>query len=134
MTNTPIERLRTLYQEAHDAAYNGVSWERKFFLEHPSFLERFAACLSALEAATPAPKGVMPSDSERKCPQCGSPMSGQTPVCAQCITDKKSATVGADVSTKKCDHKFIDSKHCLKCGWEPPTALHGRAELKEGKE
>lgn len=22
----------------------------------------------------------------------------------------------------KCDHKFIDSKACLKCGWEPPVA------------
>ncbi len=21
---------------------------------------------------------------------------------------------------KECDHKFIDSKHCLKCGWVPP--------------
>jgi hypothetical protein len=20
-----------------------------------------------------------------------------------------------------CDHKFIDSKRCLKCGWEPPA-------------
>lgn len=20
---------------------------------------------------------------------------------------------------KKCDHKFIDSNHCLKCGWNP---------------
>lgn len=20
---------------------------------------------------------------------------------------------------KQCNHKFIDSKHCLKCGWEP---------------
>lgn len=20
-----------------------------------------------------------------------------------------------------CDHKFVDSKHCLKCGWEPPA-------------
>lgn len=20
---------------------------------------------------------------------------------------------------KKCDHKFIDSNHCLKCGWRP---------------
>lgn len=24
-----------------------------------------------------------------------------------------------------CDHKFIDSNHCVKCGWVPP----GRAEL-----
>jgi hypothetical protein len=22
--------------------------------------------------------------------------------------------------TNGCDHKFIDSKHCLKCGWVPP--------------
>ncbi len=22
---------------------------------------------------------------------------------------------------EKCDHKFIDSPHCLKCGWVPPT-------------
>ena len=21
--------------------------------------------------------------------------------------------------SKKCDHKFIDSNHCLKCGWRP---------------
>ena len=21
--------------------------------------------------------------------------------------------------TEDCDHKFIDSKHCLKCGWKP---------------
>ena len=21
----------------------------------------------------------------------------------------------------KCDHKFVDSKHCLKCGWTPPA-------------
>lgn len=20
----------------------------------------------------------------------------------------------------RCDHKFVDSKHCLKCGWTPP--------------
>lgn len=19
----------------------------------------------------------------------------------------------------RCDHKFVDSRHCLKCGWEP---------------
>ncbi len=23
---------------------------------------------------------------------------------------------------KTCDHKFIDSHHCLKCGWAPPTS------------
>jgi len=23
---------------------------------------------------------------------------------------------------KCCDHKFVDSKHCLKCGWVPPPA------------
>lgn len=22
-----------------------------------------------------------------------------------------------------CDHKFVDSKHCLKCGWMPPLKL-----------
>lgn len=22
-----------------------------------------------------------------------------------------------------CDHKFIDSKRCLKCGWEPPNSV-----------
>lgn len=24
-----------------------------------------------------------------------------------------------DASTAKCDHKFIDSNRCLKCGWSP---------------
>lgn len=24
--------------------------------------------------------------------------------------------VGAQIG---CDHKFVDSKHCLKCGWQP---------------
>jgi hypothetical protein len=30
-----------------------------------------------------------------------------------------------------CDHKFVDSKHCLKCGWTPPTAeeVERRAKL-----
>ena len=23
--------------------------------------------------------------------------------------------------TGECDHKFIDSNHCLKCGWRPPS-------------
>ncbi len=23
--------------------------------------------------------------------------------------------------TPACNHKFIDSKHCLKCGWVPPS-------------
>jgi hypothetical protein len=24
-----------------------------------------------------------------------------------------------------CDHKFVDSKHCLKCGWSPPAGRIG---------
>ena len=24
-------------------------------------------------------------------------------------------------SPKGCDHKFVDSNHCLKCGWSPTT-------------
>ena len=24
-----------------------------------------------------------------------------------------------------CDHKFVDSNSCLKCGWMPPSAPHG---------
>ncbi len=23
---------------------------------------------------------------------------------------------------QRCDHKFVDSNHCLKCGWEPRPA------------
>lgn len=26
----------------------------------------------------------------------------------------------SDERTPHCDHKFVDSKHCLKCGWVPP--------------
>jgi hypothetical protein len=29
---------------------------------------------------------------------------------------------GAKATAKRCDHKFIDSKNCLKCGWEPTEA------------
>ncbi len=25
-----------------------------------------------------------------------------------------------------CDHKFVDSKHCLKCGWLPPVTSLSR--------
>lgn len=33
-----------------------------------------------------------------------------------------SATKALDTPSR-CDHKFIDSTHCLKCGWTPPTAV-----------
>lgn len=26
---------------------------------------------------------------------------------------------GEVLKRSRCDHKFIDSRHCLKCGWEP---------------
>lgn len=26
-----------------------------------------------------------------------------------------------DAAQEDCDHKFVDSKNCLKCGWTPPT-------------
>jgi hypothetical protein len=32
----------------------------------------------------------------------------------------------------KCDHKFVDSKHCLKCGWVPPNKKLCRAAGGEG--
>lgn len=26
------------------------------------------------------------------------------------------------MTVRKCDHKFVGSTHCLKCGWTPPSA------------
>lgn len=31
----------------------------------------------------------------------------------------------APLFVRRCDHKFIDSNHCLKCGWQPTTAEIG---------
>lgn len=34
----------------------------------------------------------------------------------------------------RCDHKFIDSTVCLKCGWEPPAVPAQRVEVQENKD
>lgn len=35
---------------------------------------------------------------------------------------------------ERCDHKFIDSTHCLKCGWTPPApAAVGEASDRPGR-
>lgn len=31
-----------------------------------------------------------------------------------------------------CDHKFIDSSYCLKCGWTPPTMIKARVTRDDG--
>lgn len=41
------QQLKTLVEEAEEAATNGVSWERAFFREHPSFLPRLRALLGS---------------------------------------------------------------------------------------
>lgn len=33
------------------------------------------------------------------------------PACKDCVT--------LEVTQARCDHKFVDSDHCLKCGWKP---------------
>lgn len=32
----------------------------------------------------------------------------------------RKATEGVQPAPRGCDHKFVDSNHCLKCGWVPP--------------
>ena len=32
-----------------------------------------------------------------------------------------------------CDHKFVDSNSCLKCGWMPPSAPHGADTPEQAK-
>jgi hypothetical protein len=41
----------------------------------------------------------------------------ENPPAADPVREALNDTLGAVV---KCDHKFVDSKHCLKCGWTPP--------------
>jgi len=33
----------------------------------------------------------------------------------------KQVVTGVYVAEWKCDHKFVDSNRCLKCGWKPGT-------------
>jgi len=62
------------------------------------------------------------------CPKCGARgwmdellRRGQLPVyrCRACKCDWFEWP-GDDMQAK-CSHKFIDSNHCLKCGWVPPN-------------
>lgn len=39
------------------------------------------------------------------------------PVAGTVVRDGLNIVLGSLV---KCDHKFVDSKVCLKCGWRPP--------------
>ena len=41
----------------------------------------------------------------------------ESPPAADPVREALNDTLGAMV---KCDHKMVDSKHCLKCGWTPP--------------
>ena len=42
--------------------------------------------------------------------------------CVDRCANKADAALAASAPQKKCDHKFIDSNHCLKCGWKPAPA------------
>lgn len=33
---------------------------------------------------------------------------------------KERIAIARNMKRKRCDHKFIDSTGCLKCGWIPP--------------
>ena len=39
------------------------------------------------------------------------------------VTQEMRMPIGeAPATADRCDHKFVDSNHCLKCGWTPPPA------------
>ncbi|MEP7304177.1 MAG: hypothetical protein ABJA98_01540 [Acidobacteriota bacterium] len=43
----------------------------------------------------------------------------------------RAAQAAVDALGAGCDHKFVDSRSCLKCGWTPPAADAVREETTE---
>ncbi len=51
------------------------------------------------------------------------------PACKDCVTAELTKArnealnytdnIARGVARRQCDHKFVDSGHCLKCGWRP---------------
>lgn len=55
---------------------------------------------------------------KRVCPWCGES-------CARAWCGRCERVLPPVDAQKVCDHKFIDSRHCLKCGWTPDAEARG---------
>jgi hypothetical protein len=74
---------------------------------------RCGHCGAVLLAGTPVARVVLPRVRRvlARCETCVGPAPPDLPALV---------VRALDAGAARCDHKFVDSTHCLKCGWTPP--------------
>jgi len=75
---------------------NNLRWRRVWRAFLTDHVDAIARTLDAIAVGVPAEQSYA--------------AASHPAACAQTVSNS---------SSKRCDHKFIDSNHCLKCGWAP---------------